>query len=360
MRRYYLDNLRWVVVLLVLAYHVCYLFNGVGILGAVPGAPNLPIGDMLAAVVYPWFMTLLFLVAGMSGRFALEKRAPGEFLKERTVKLLVPSTLGLFVLHWVTGYLNIKMGGGLDDIPGFLIYPISAISGIGPLWCAQMLFLFSCVLALLRKVDRGDRLWNWCGRLPVWAAVTVTLFVLWGGSQVGNLPVLTMYRFGIYFGAFLLGHYLFSHDFMIEALGKGAFWLVIAAALVGGGYLYQYGGGNYTDPACLQSFLTNCYAWLAIMALLGLFHRCFDQNSRFCAYMTRASFGLYVLHYPIFLWIAYILANYCALGSAANYLILLVCGTAMTFAAYEGLRRIPVLSFLVLGKRKTPPKNFQG
>ncbi len=55
--------------------------------------------------------------------------------------MLVPSTLGLFVIHWIIGYLNIKMGGGLAYIPTALIYPISVISGIGPLWFIQMLCL---------------------------------------------------------------------------------------------------------------------------------------------------------------------------------------------------------------------------
>ena len=42
MRKAWLDNLRWSVVLLVLVYHVCYLFNGVGILGSIPGARAWP------------------------------------------------------------------------------------------------------------------------------------------------------------------------------------------------------------------------------------------------------------------------------------------------------------------------------
>lgn len=358
MRRNYLDNLRWATVLLVLVYHVCYLFNGVGILGNIPGAPNLPAGDWFAAAVYPWFMALLFLAAGMSSRFALENRTAKEFLRERATKLLVPSTLGLFALHWVTGYLNIKMGGGLEYIPGFLVYPISAVSGTGPLWFAQMLFVFSCVLVLLKKADRGDRLWEWGGRLPVWAGAVAALFVLWGGAQVGNLPVLTMYRFGIYLGAFLLGHYVFSHDGVIDALAKGWLWLTALAVLAGGAYLYRYGGGDYTDPACLRSFLTNCYAWLAVLALLGLFRRWFDRTNAFCGYLVRASFGLYVLHYPVFLWTGYLLTAYCALPAAANYLILLVCGTALTFAVYEGLRRVPGLRFLVLGQKGRGTKNF--
>lgn len=63
MRKPYLDNLRWATVVLVMVYHVCYLFNGVGVLGGIPGAHSLPLGDALATIVYPWVMVLLFVVA---------------------------------------------------------------------------------------------------------------------------------------------------------------------------------------------------------------------------------------------------------------------------------------------------------
>ena len=106
MRRYaYLDHIRWMTVLLVIVYHVCYLFNGVGIFGGVPDARNLPFLDTISGTVYPWFMVLLFVVAGMCARFALVQQGNRAFLRNRARKLLVPSTLGLFVLQWVTGYL---------------------------------------------------------------------------------------------------------------------------------------------------------------------------------------------------------------------------------------------------------------
>ena len=78
MRKAYIDNIRWAAVWLVLIYHVCYMFNGVGILGGIPGAENIPAFDTAAAMVYPWFMVLLFLLAGMSARYSLCKGAGGE------------------------------------------------------------------------------------------------------------------------------------------------------------------------------------------------------------------------------------------------------------------------------------------
>ena len=79
-------------------------------------------------------------------------------LRWTTVLLVLVYHLGLFVVHWITGYLNIRLGGGLSYIPKALIYPISVISGTGPLWFIQMLFLFSCILVLLRKLDPADRM----------------------------------------------------------------------------------------------------------------------------------------------------------------------------------------------------------
>lgn len=220
MRRYaYLDHIRWMTVLLVIVYHVCYLFNGVGILGGVPNARNLPLLDTISGTVYPWFMVLLFVVAGMCARFALVQQGNRAFLRNRARKLLVPSTLGLFVLHWVTGYLNICMGGAVDTIPKPLLYPISVLSGIGPLWFVQLLFLFSAILVLIRRIDRNDRLFRLGEKCPSWLICAFALLI-WGAAQVGNMPVITTYRLGIYLTAFLLGYAVFAHESVMERVER--------------------------------------------------------------------------------------------------------------------------------------------
>ena len=74
------------------------MFNGVGAVGGIPDAANIPAFDTIEYIVYPWFMVLLFIIAGMSSRYSLQKRTGKQFIKERAVKLLIPSTLGLFVI----------------------------------------------------------------------------------------------------------------------------------------------------------------------------------------------------------------------------------------------------------------------
>lgn len=141
MRRYaYLDHIRWMTVLLVIVYHVCYLFNGVGIFGGVPDARNLPFLDTISGHGVP---VVHGAAVRRGGHVRPVRTCPAgdrAFLRNRARKLLVPSTLGLFVLQWVTGYLNIRMGGAVDTIPKPLLYPISVLSGIGPLWFVQLRF----------------------------------------------------------------------------------------------------------------------------------------------------------------------------------------------------------------------------
>ncbi len=349
-RKPYLDNIRSAVVLLVVAYHVGYLYNGVGIPGGVPGAQSLPAVDGLLAVVYPWFMVLLFAVAGICSRYALENRSSRDFWKERTRKLLVPSTLGLFAVHWITGYLNIKLGGGLEWMPGALVYPISVISGIGPMWFAQMLWLFSAALLLLRKLDPKDRLWKLCEKTK-FPAVAAMAVLLWLTSYAGNVPVLTMYRFGIYFTAFILGYLLLSQERVQQEVQK--LWLPLSFVAVGCGavFAFLHWGTDYTQSSVLQHWFTNLYTWAAVLAILGAAGKWWDRENKITRHLAKNSFGIYVLHYPVLLSICSLLHFHTGLSVPLKYLIALVAGLGGTFLLNAVIRRIKYLRYAVLGMK---------
>ena len=67
MRKHWLDNLRWVTVLLVLFYHVFYFYNNKGVFGGIGGFGDYPqcpqYQDVVMYILYPWFMPMLFLLA---------------------------------------------------------------------------------------------------------------------------------------------------------------------------------------------------------------------------------------------------------------------------------------------------------
>lgn len=270
MRKPWIDALRSGAVLLVVLYHVCYIYNGVGVLGGFSGARSLTAGNVLLYAVYPWFMVLLFAVAGVCAHYSLETRTPHSFLRSRSRTLLVPSTIGVAVFQWTAGLLNLHIAKSLSQMPALMVYPIAVLCGVGPLWFSQMLFLYCCLLAFALRIapKQTEKLWSLCGRLK--GAALLALFVpLWCAAQVLNAPVIVVYRFGIYGMAFLLGYFVLSHEETQKLLEALHLPLLVAAVCGGIAYTVHYYGQDYTSQACLQSMWTNLYAWCAVLALFG-------------------------------------------------------------------------------------------
>ena len=82
MRKLYIDNIRWITVVLVVLYHVIYMFNGIETFGVIGPFSDVQYQDAFQYIVYPWFMLLLFVISGMSARYELEHRSEKEFIKK--------------------------------------------------------------------------------------------------------------------------------------------------------------------------------------------------------------------------------------------------------------------------------------
>lgn len=357
-RKNYMDNIRWMTVLLVVVYHVIYIFNSVGVISnfAVQGIAKL---DALLYFVYPWFMALLFVVAGMSAKYSLQKRSGKEFAKDRVKRLLVPSIAGILLLGWVAGwitnyYTDIFIGNG-SRIPGFIKYLIYCACGMGPLWFAQELFLACMVLLLIRKIDRKDVLGKW-GKKANLIGLAVLVLPFWGSSLILNTPFIEVYRNGFYIFSFLLGYYVFSNEEVLAKLSKIKIWLLIAACVCGVAYTIYYFGENYTTMTVLQHPFTNGYAYLMILAVLACAKDWLNFETPISRYLTKANFGFYVLHYPLLSAIAFVTREILKLPVAACYIVNLVLVLLLLPLTYEVIRRIPVLRFLLLGIGKTAKK----
>ena len=351
-RKVYLDNIRTITVLIVMVYHVFYLFNGVGVLGGFPVEKSLLLGDAFCALVYPWFMILLFCISGIAARFSLKKRGTKKFLKERSIKLLLPSTLGCFVIFWIVGYINIKISGGLDYIPGFLIYPISVLSGSGPLWFAHLVFVYSAIIVLLSKIDTDEKFYNSFEKTGSFALLVIVPLLLWGSSQILNMPVITVYRFGIYLLSFLVGYFVLSHENVLEKIERLLPISTILTTMFLIIYMILFYGENYADDRVLQHIITNLYAWFAVLAILGAGKKYLDFQSPVTAYLNRNSYGLYVLHYLVLMCVAYPLHFYLDLPLWVMVIIILALELLITALLNEIIKRIPILRLVLLGIKR--------
>ncbi len=374
MRKYWIDNLRWVTVLMVLFYHVFYFYNNKGVFGGIGGFGTYPecpqYQDVVMYVLYPWIMPLLFLVAGVSTKLALDKYAGKEWFKARTRKLLVPGTIGLLVFQWMTGYFNSHIASiaqGVDltaGMPLVVKYFMWAISGIGHLWFIQDLWLFSLIFLTINRLTISIKLHTLCGKVFEGKATIVWIILLgiifWAAQYTQIMDItnplaglINLYKPIFYFILFLMGYYVFSHDHVQETLGKH--WIpLMAVAILSLMYLIMTTFGEINTTPQYLSSVPNCvYGWFACLALMGWFKACFNKTTPFASYMARSSYGIYVLHYLVIAGLGYVLKLYTTLPPWTIYIILTVAVFTLSPLIYEIIRRIPVIRWCVLGEKST-------
>ena len=353
-RKNYLDNIRWITVVLVIIYHIIYIFNCSGVITNM-NVHGIPIMDTFCIFVYPWFMCLLFVISGIATKYSLNKRTNKEFIKDRAKRILLPSIIGIFAYGWICGwvtnqYTDMFMGNG-DKIPSFIKYFIYCLTGIGPLWYCHVLFIASILIVLIRKIDKNDKLSELGSKIKIWMLIPLA-FVVWGSSLILNTPMITIYRFGIYLLMFLLGYYVFSNEIVQEKLQKYSVVLIILAAIIGVLYVVKIYGQNYTSDEILQNWFTNIYLWFSIIVILTFGKKYLNFSNKITEYMTKNNFSFYVLHYQIILLLGYVVVNYFKLPFLMNYIIILLGTIIILPITSEILKRIPVINKLLLGVNK--------
>ena len=354
-RKHYLDNIRWITVVLVVIYHVLYMFNGEGILGTVGKITDLEVQyyDVYQYIVYPWFMLVLFIISGISSKIYLDKHSDKEFIKSRTTKLLVPSTIGLLAFQFIQGYINMSISDAFNTmtaVPKVVMYFIMVASGIGVLWYIQLLWVFCIVLVIIRKIEK-DRLQDLASKTNIIALILMTALIFLA-AQVLNTPVICVYRFGFYLTGFLLGYFVFSHDEVIDVLKKWLPLLAAIAAVLGTAFCIVNFGGQYADAPANRTLLFTSYAWFMSLAILGFGAKYLDFQNDFTSWMSRHSWGLYVFHYLGISAVGLYIGKPGLLHPAITYILALIAGFAAGYLLYEIISRIPFFRWAVLGIKK--------
>lgn len=90
MRKHYIDNIRILCILLLIPFHTAMIFNNFGESWYLHSRNN-TLATLFVIGVYPWWMSVLFVLAGMSTVYALKKRTIKEYVKERFYKLFIPT-----------------------------------------------------------------------------------------------------------------------------------------------------------------------------------------------------------------------------------------------------------------------------
>lgn len=353
LRRNFLDNLRFLAVLLLFPYHTFMVYNSFGESFYVKG-PEVAVTSGIIAAIWPWLMPLMFMIAGISSYYALQKRTARDYIRERVLRLLIPLLAGIALLVPVQTYIaevfhNGYSGGYLAQYALFFTKPTDLTGyhgGFTPahLWFILYLFPISLIaLPVMRLMIKSGQ--NRSRDIPL--GLLLLFFLIPSVSQI--VLDINGKSFGEYLAFFLLGFIILARDDIQEKLKKHCLFLSGLSLLCMATYAWL-GPDISRASAVAYEALYGFYAWVMILAILGLGKRYLDFSNPYTDYLSSASFPVYVFHQQ---WV--VVTAYFALRLSDSILLQMLCiilgSAALTFATYEAFRRMRVTRFLFGIKR---------
>ena len=345
-RKHYIDNLRNFTILLLFPVHTFMIWNNFGSGFYIWEGENKLLSTCIV-LVNPWLMPLLFVLAGMSARYALEKRTGKDFAKERVHKLLVPFLSGMIFLvpvqtFFARKYFEGYTGSYLDNMKYFFTH-VTDFSGYdgaltpGHLWFILFLFLISMAALLLSHCLPYEKTRNFVERMPV-LAVWMLFLPIWLAYYLGNFGG---YSIGKDLALYLAGYYVLSSDNLFCRIEQNIKWLaglcilgtiVLAAAY----YNFSYYGDLWV----------NYIGWNTVLVMLAWGKKFLDKRTKATVYLNQASYPIYLLHQSILVALAYYTVQ-----NLKNFVLQVFCismGSFMlTILAYHLLKKVPVIKALV-------------
>ena len=299
MRKPYIDNLRNLTILLLFPVHTFMIWNDFGSRFYIwKGEEKVP--STLIVLVNPWFMPILFVLAGISARYAFKKYTVSAFLIQRVKKLLIPFLFGLVALVplqtlYARKFFDHYEGGILENLQYYFTH-LTDFSGYdgaftpGHLWFILIMalapFHFYPYERVRKRVERMPAFGILFLFIPVWLMYYLGNF---GGFSIGK-------NFALY----LAGYYVLSNDSILEKLEKNIKWLfglclmetIASAALY---YKFSYYGDLWI----------HLIGWNSILVLLILARKFLNNSNGFTVYFNQASYPVYILHQSILVALAY-------------------------------------------------------
>lgn len=356
MRKHYIDNLRWIILLILIPYHVAMAWNAWGEPNYIFFEGNRVISSIIV-FFSPYFMPLLFVLAGISTKFALRKRTNKEYLIERVKRLLVPFLFGTIVLMPIMTYIadkfNYSYSGGFFEHYAVFFTKYTDLIGadggfsMGQFWFLLYLLVISVVgigiIALFKKVIfKLEKL------IPFWGVLLLGLPLPFLSEllSIGGKSLVE------YLYLFLLGYYVFSSEKIVNKAEKNC-WLLFGIGFVAtvlNVYLFLWIDNEYTLLNTIAKYVSE---WVMIIALIGLAKRYWNFSGKISDYMNQRSFLFYIYH---FIWV--VLFQYILYGLIGKHTVVLFIGSVIlaylaTFISCEISIRIPFMCFLTGAKYKS-------
>jgi len=155
----YLDNVRSLVIILVVTMHTAVTYSGIGDWYYKEGSlEKLSIFEKVffafgQSFLQAWFMGILFFISAFFCARSLAKRGPSGFIKERAFRLGLPLLIYVFIVSPFIEFILLGKDPGYTFLENYIRFITSFrwLGSTGPLWFVEALLVFCVIYAVLKK-----------------------------------------------------------------------------------------------------------------------------------------------------------------------------------------------------------------
>ena len=373
------DYLRSLGVLLVLLHHAVLAYVTFGFLNPMdPMQTFSPIVDSakwagfdrIALLNDTFFMPLLFFISGLFVWQSLQRRGVLHFLYARLIRLGIPLIVGLVVIIPVAFYPTMIENSLVYGVSkGFgtfwLDYVCAGFNPPGPFWFVWLLLAFDVLASFWFAFLRVTDLKSTRARNPVldnpllFAAVLIGLsFAVylpmrlafapgqWAGVGPFRMEVVRVFVYLLYFGMGVAigARGLARSAFRADGPFARHWWAWLLAGAGAYGVLTWIYGSAPTSPWGKYIFLIEM--GLVVLGLTALFLKAFRRPIRVLDSLGRNSYGIYLIHYLVIIWLQYAVLRI-DLPVAAKFAIVFVGGIAICWGVTAAVRRIRTVARII-------------
>ena len=315
-RIYWMDNLRSIIIFLVVLYHVGGVYEAAGMWGSfwiVDDPATISWVGIVGIAFDIFIMPAMFFIAGYLTPISLERKGAGGFVKSKLKRLMLPWLLAVLTL--IPLYKVIFLySRGLPQENWTTYFHFNNPNSQNWLWFLPLLFVFNLLYVLLAKLNvRFDKFsikWAVVGTFVI--SVTYSMVMgNWLGFRNWTLTPLLDFeneKMLAYFMYFLVGVLSFRQNIFSElpkkitlyTIANAVVWLPVTVHIFARIWPFFY-----PNPAEFE--ITPLYRliwWISfhsgaigmVYLMVESFWRYVDRSGKLWGTLSHNSYGVYIIH----------------------------------------------------------------
>jgi Acyltransferase family len=334
--------------------------------------------DVVVLATDSFFMAMFFFLSGLFTWPGIARKAPSVFLRDRLLRLGLPFAIAAFTVIPLAYYaIALRHDPGLS----FTAFWWKTITvgpwPSGPIWFVWVLLAFDLTASLLYRVsahlvDPGNRVSLrgfdqpavfWLLLVVVTTIAYVPALLYFGGSKWFELGPFSVQasRILLYFAYFFIGVSVGAANFDRGILSAGGQlpkqrWLWVLATLIPYCLMWvmiyikrEVLGNPDPQPHWYQAIYGTFFVLFSgsiLLAILAFFLHQKSPGPNLLDRMQADAYGIFLVHYPIALWIQYALYDY-GWPAIVKATIGFVLTVILSWGLTAGLRKIPGASHVL-------------